>query len=116
MTDAVADPTLTPAESESHEMGEGHHEHASDLLYIKVAALLAVFTAFEVAWPYIVEDGPGLMWPLLAMMVVKFWIIASYFMHLKFDSKILTRIFYSGLVLAVSVYLVALATFRIFGN
>lgn len=116
MSDAVA-PEAPPAEeADAHEVGEGHHEHASDLLYIKVAVLLAVFTAAEVAWPLIVEDGPGLMWPLLAMMAVKFFIIASYFMHLKFDSKILTRLFYTGLFLAVGVYLIALTTFRIFGN
>ncbi len=35
-------------------------------------------------------------------------------MHLKFDSIILTRIFYAGLFLAVAVYMVALITFGIF--
>jgi hypothetical protein len=35
-------------------------------------------------------------------------------MHLKFDSAVLSRIFYGGLFLAVVVYLVALSTFRIF--
>lgn len=114
MTDAVADQAPPDVEPEAHEMGEGHHEHASDMLYIKLAVLLAVLTAMEVAWPEIVEDGPGLMWPLLVMMVIKFFLIASYFMHLKFDSKVLTRLFYTGLFLAVGVYLITLATFRIF--
>jgi len=68
----------------------------------------------EVAWPYIVDDGPVLMWPLLIVMAIKFVIIAAFFMHLKFDSKILTRVFYSGLFLAVGVYVAALCTFRIF--
>ena len=49
-------------------------------------------------------------------MAIKFVIIAAFFMHLKFDSKILTRVFYAGLFLAAGVYVAALATFRIFGN
>jgi hypothetical protein len=36
-------------------------------------------------------------------------------MHLRFDSNLFTRMFVSGLVLAIGVYLVALATFRFFG-
>jgi cytochrome c oxidase subunit 4 len=98
--------------SDAHE-GEAFSGH--ETLYIKIALLLAVLTGMEVAWPYIIDDGPVLMWPLLVMMAIKFVIIAAYFMHLKFDSVILTRIFYSGLFLAVGVYLVALITFGIFG-
>ena len=40
-------------------------------------------------------------------------LVAAQFMHLKFDNKILTRIFYGGLFLAIGVYLIALSTFRI---
>jgi hypothetical protein len=36
-------------------------------------------------------------------------------MHLRFDSRLLTMVFYFGLVLAVVVYIVALATFEFFG-
>lgn len=93
-----------------------HHEHASDLVYIKVALVLAVLTAAEVAYPYIVTDGPGLLWPLLVMMAVKFFVIGSYFMHLRFDSKLLTRVFYTGLFTAVSVYVIFLTTLHVFGN
>ena len=90
-----------------------HEGHASDLLYIQIAFGLALLTAMEVAWPYLVDDGPILMFPLLAVMAIKFAIIAAFFMHLKFDNKILTRIFYSGLFLAVTVYVIALTTFQI---
>ena len=77
--------------------------------------LLAVLTGMEITYPYIVDDGAALMWPLLIMMAIKFAVIAAYFMHLKFDSKLLTRIFYTGLFLAVSVYTIVLLTFGIFG-
>ena len=50
---------------------------------------------------------------LMLLMAVKFWIVAYVFMHLRFDKKILTVVFYSGLVLAVLVYLAMLSMFRI---
>jgi cytochrome c oxidase subunit 4 len=42
-------------------------------------------------------------------MVVKFQIVVSYFMHLKFDSKIFTYLFLTGLILAMLVF-AAMAT------
>ena len=41
---------------------------------------------------------------LMVMMVVKFYLVATYFMHLKFDTPIFSRMFVGGLVLAVGVY------------
>lgn len=90
---------------------DDHAGHTSDTLYIQIAIGLAVLTAMEVAWPYVIDDGPVLMWPLLIVMAIKFVIIAAFFMHLKFDSKVLTRVFYTGLFLAVGVYVAALFTF-----
>jgi cytochrome c oxidase subunit 4 len=109
----MSDATQTAVE-EHAEAEHGHDDHASDTLYIQIALGLAVLTGMEVAWPYIVDDGPILMWPLLIVMAIKFVIIAAFFMHLKFDSKVLTRVFYSGLFLAVGVYVAALCTFQIF--
>jgi cytochrome c oxidase subunit 4 len=109
--------TAIPAETvEVDEHADDHGGHASDTLYIQIALGLAVLTGMEVAWPYIVDDGPILMFPLLIVMAIKFVIIAAFFMHLKFDSKVLTRVFYTGLFLAVGVYLAALTTFQIFSN
>ena len=104
------------AEVDEHDHADGHDDHASDTLYIQIALGLAVLTGMEIAWPYIVDDGPILMFPLLIVMAIKFVIIAAFFMHLKFDSKVLTRVFYTGLFLAVGVYLAALTTFQIFSN
>lgn len=120
MTDATASPETPTTVADRPEPVTAHpveaHEHASDSRYIQIALVLAVLTAMEVAWPYIVDDGPILMFPLLAVMAIKFVMIAAFFMHLRFDSKVLTRVFYAGLFLAVSVYIAALLTFRIFGN
>ena len=116
MSDATATAS-TAADLDASRQAEAHDEaHVTDGQYIKIALILAVLTAMEVSWPFIVDDGPILMWPLLVIMVIKFGLIASWFMHLRFDNKVLTRVFYAGLALAVIVYIVALLTFRIFGN
>ena len=94
--------------------GEGHHG-ATDRQYIIIAAILAVITGFEVTLSY-VHIGPLFLPALLILMVAKFVTVVSYFMHLKFDNRIFTFLFYMGLLLAVFVYCVALATFHFFGS
>ena len=100
--------TVTP---ELHE--EGGKPHLAERHYVNIAIILAVITALEVAWSYI--DTPTLVFigVLFFLMAIKFALVAAQFMHLKFDNRILTRIFYGGLFLAVGVYLIALSTFRI---
>lgn len=91
------------------------HDHPSDRKYIQIALLLGVLTAAEVVTFYIEDTlGPALVPILLVMMVVKFFIVAAWFMHLRFDSNLFTRVFVSGIVLAVGVYLAFLATFEFF--
>ena len=102
------------ATEHSHGEAHEHEEHGmSNAGYIKIAILLAVLTAIEVA-TYYVDFGPLFLPNLLILMAVKFFIVVSYFMHLKFDSKLFSFAFYSGLVLAVAVYVVFLSTFKFF--
>ena len=51
---------------------------------------------------------------LFVMMGIKFFMILLWFMHLKFDSKLFSLLFYLGLFLAVGVYMVTLFTFQFF--
>ena len=51
---------------------------------------------------------------LLILMAFKFMAVVLYFMHLKFDNRLFSIMFYMGLFLAIGVYLVALFTFRFF--
>ena len=50
---------------------------------------------------------------LLVLMAIKFVVVAANFMHLKFDDKLLTRIFYSGLFLAVVVFVSAPSSLQV---
>ncbi|MFN5601915.1 MAG: cytochrome C oxidase subunit IV family protein [Acidimicrobiaceae bacterium] len=91
-----------------------HQEHGmSDAGYIKIALILAAITALEVS-TYYVDFGPLFMPSLMIMMVIKFVMVVSYFMHLKFDNKVFSFLFYTGLALALFVYITALATFKFF--
>ena len=71
----------------AHEHGEAHEHGMSNAGYVKIAILLAVLTAIEVA-TYYVDFGALFLPTLLVLMSVKFFIVVSYFMHLKFDNKI----------------------------
>ena len=107
------------AAAQAHEetvTGTGH-AHPSDRSYVGIALILALITAAEVGTFYLEDEfGPVLVPVLLVMMVVKFAMVAGWFMHLKFDSNLFTRMFVSGIVLAVTVYLAMLATFEFFSE
>ena len=81
--------------------------------YVRIAAILAAITALEVA-TYYVDFGALFLPSLLIMMAVKFYIVVSFFMHLRYENKLFSWVFYAGLFLAMSVYAIFLATFHFF--
>lgn len=91
------------------------HDYPSDLRYVYVALFLAGVTVLEVT-TYTHADlwEPVLVPALLGMMAIKFWCVAWYFMHLRYDKKLLTWSFYSGVALALLVYLAVLMAFNFF--
>lgn len=99
------------------------HDYPADKKYWLIALFLGVITLLEVTTYWPLEDawaegfglGVDLLVPsLLLMMAIKFWTVTWFFMHLRFDSRLLTWVFYFGLVLAVVVYIATLATFEFF--
>ncbi len=100
--------------TDSHDTAHGEHEKhgLTDFGYIKVALLLGVLTALEVA-TYFIDFGALEVPSLLILMVVKFWIVVAYFMHLKFDNKLFTWLFMAGLLMAMAVY-AAMGTSMVF--
>jgi len=93
-------------------VSKGHHG-ATDKQYIVIALILAAITAMEVTISY-VHVGPIFLPALLIMMVAKFVTVVSYFMHLKFDNRLFSFLFYMGLILAVSVFAAALTKIHFF--
>ena len=98
----------------AHDTTTHDKEHGmSNAGYVRIAVILAAITALEVS-TYYVDFGPFFMQALMIMMVVKFLMVVSYFMHLKFDNRLFSWLFYAGLILAITVYVIALSTFKFF--
>jgi cytochrome c oxidase subunit 4 len=94
-----------------HADSADHREHPSDLLYVKVAALLAFLTALEVGTYFIEEASTQLLVGILfPLMFIKFTTVIFYFMHLKYDNHLFKRVFLFGLILAIIVFMIMLTT------
>ncbi len=118
MSTATADAMDDAVEHDAHDDHDDHHG-PTDKQYIIIAVWLGVLTALEVATAFEqVEEwlGVTLIPVLLLMMFVKFGVVAAYFMHLKFDNKVLTQLFAFGMVLATAVYVAALSAFGFWGG
>ncbi len=94
--------------------GAAAHDEAShgagDRTYVIVAVFLAIMTAAEVATSYAETTfGVFFVWILLIMMAIKFFTVALYFMHLRYDPAMCRRVFFAALALAASVYCIMLA-------
>ena len=77
---------------------------------IWIAIILAIITAVEVALYYIPNMPSGLLfWILMALSTVKFYTVAAFFMHLKFDHTSFTGYFVGGMALAMATFLGLLA-------
>ncbi len=116
MASNTVKPTTAP-EPTTAEHGDEHGEHGAhptEALYIKIALILAVVTGIEVGL-YYTDFGVNLTnGILIALSTIKFIMVVGYFMHLKFDSPLLRRLFVGGLVLAALVYAAVLLSFGIF--
>ncbi len=84
--------------------------HPGPLEYIKIGGLLAFVTAVEVAVYYISALEDVLVPILVVLSATKFTLVALWFMHLRFDSRLFSTFFVGGLMLAAAIFVIALAT------
>jgi cytochrome c oxidase subunit 4 len=89
--------------------------HPSPLRYVVIAVVLSAVTAAEVSLYYLEGDVPDalIITLLLAFAVVKFGIVASWYMHLRTDRPLFARVFVLGIVAAVVLYLVVLTSLQV---
>jgi cytochrome c oxidase subunit 4 len=102
----------TPVTS-GHKTAVHESPHPGPWQYVQVAVILALVTAVEVAIYYIRSIQDYLAPILIVLSLVKFSLVVLWFMHLKFDSPVLRRLFLVGLILALTVYGIVLFTFGI---
>ncbi len=110
----ATDTHIDAEEHHAHGHDDHAHSHPSDRTYVSIAIILAIFTAVEILL-FVFEDDINRSInkiALIGLMVIKFYIVGAYFMHLKFDHPILTQLFVFGLILAVVVYFIMLSAFE----
>lgn len=94
-----------------HGHEEGHGGHPQPIEYIKIAVMLTVVTAVEVALFYIGERSLGetlTTTAILLLSALKFAVVVMWYMHLKFDHKLFSYFMVAGLALAALVLLALL--------
>jgi cytochrome c oxidase subunit IV len=115
------DPAAVPAipEAQQHHLeaeGATHGAHPTDAKYVKIALILAAITGVEVTISYakgLGDAGPPL---LLALAAIKFFMVGAYFMHLRFDNRVLRRLFITGIVLACTIYMIVFLLLGVFSS
>ena len=77
-------------------MNEGKHTSMTKT-YLAVFGALAVLTAVTVSVSYLHLARPGAIGAALLIAAVKVSLIAAFFMHLKFEKKVIHIIIYTAL-------------------
>jgi caa(3)-type oxidase subunit IV len=100
-------------------VSEEHRSEPTVGTYLLVALVLTLVTALEVGVIYVRRLAPVVVPLLLAMSAAKFALVALFYMHLRYDSRVLTLVFVGPLILA-SGLAIALMTltgaFLVFGR
>ena len=99
--------TDTAAAVDTHD----DHHGPTPREYVQIAGVLFVLTALEFSTYFI--DFEFMAVPiLLGLMAIKFVMVAGFFMHLKFDTKLYNRLMTTGLLLALGLYAITLAAIQ----
>ena len=90
--------------------------HPSPFRYVMIAVVLVIVTAVEVAVSYMEDTIPNgaIVFLLVVMAIIKFALVASWYMHLKTDKPIFRRFFVLGILAALALYTVVLLTLHVF--
>ena len=90
-------------------MSENHIEHPTPKRYVQIAIVLGILTAIEIAL-YYTEDIVGVFTdPILIILAVgKFIIVVGWFMHLRFENKMINRFFAGGMILALFLFAIVM--------
>ena len=107
-----------PAMTEQHAPA-AKERHATIRTYVIIAAILTAVTGLEFGVIYVRRLAPVLLPLLLTLSAGKFALVVMFYMHLRFESRVLTFLFVAPLVLA-TVIAVAVMTltgeFLVFGR
>lgn len=98
-----------------HAHAQAHEEHhPGPATYLKIGLILFILTVIEVALVYVQALEAVLIPLLMVLMVIKFALVALYFMHLKFDNRLFSTLFTAPLLISVSITLALMVLFGAF--
>lgn len=84
------------------EHDQDHHPTVGQ--YVEIGVILAVVTAIEVALFYAEIPRQVTIPALLFLTLIKFVLVVMWFMHLRYDHRLLTRLFAAGLAIAAAIF------------
>ena len=91
-------------------------KHPTPFRYVMIFLILVVVTGIEIAISYTEGSVPSgvIVALLLLFAILKFAMVAAYFMHLRTDQPIFRRFFILGIITAMAVFAVAITTLHVF--
>jgi cytochrome c oxidase subunit 4 len=90
-------------EHAGHEHAAHESEHPGWQVYSLVAVVLIILTAMEIGVFYAPFLQAWLVPMLIILAVLKFILVAGFYMHLKYDSPVFTTLFAFPLMLAMMI-------------
>jgi cytochrome c oxidase subunit 4 len=108
---------MTESTLEQPELLPGElHPHPTPFKYVMIGLILVVITGIEVGTSYLEGDVSNtiIVTALLSMAIIKFTLVAAYYMHLKTDLPIFRRFFVLGIIAAILLYCIVLASLTAF--
>ena len=103
------------ADAPAHTAPHAEGGHATVATYLRVAVVLALITAVEIGALYVPGLPAGaLVTGLIVFSILKFGLVVAFFMHLRYDAKVLTALFVGPLMLACAIILALMALFSAF--
>ena len=91
-------------------------KHPTPFKYVMIFLILVVITGVEIGISYMEGSvTSGIIVALLLILaILKFAMVAAYFMHLRTDQPIFRRFFVLGIITAIAVFAVAVTTLHVF--
>jgi cytochrome c oxidase subunit IV len=103
MSDQAIDHGHGAHSAHAHAANVAEHEHPGAIVYLLVAVVLIALTAMEIGVFYAPFLQAWLVPLLIILAILKFILVAGFYMHLKYDSSVFTTLFAFPLLLAMGI-------------
>lgn len=91
-------------------------KHPTPFKYVMIFLILVVVTGVEIGISYL--EGSVTSGVIVALLLIfgilKFWMVAAYYMHLRTDQPMFRRFFILGIITAMVVFAVTVTTLHVF--